>query len=317
MKPKIAFPFRHHAALVCEEAKQMLVDAGFELVCNDTGEKLSKQAQMDMIKDAYGIVTGTEKYDAEMINAAENCRVIIRFGVGLDNFDLDAMRTKGIQVGVVENNNAVAEFALTIILSVLKNLPRYDTVVRQGQWQRFSMRELRKKSVGVVGFGRIGVRLVELLQGFDVRILVYDPYVSQEKVEKFGAEKMDLDDLLTQSDVVSLHLPVTPETKYLINAKTLAKMKTGAYLINTSRGELVDEPALLEALRSGKLAGVGMDVFETEPVTKDNPLLSIENTVLTPHVAALTYETNYKAGIISAESIIAVHNGGRPLHPVY
>lgn len=315
MKPKIAFPFRHHSTLVCQEAKQMLIDAGFELVCNDTGKKLDRQAQMDMIKDAFGIVAGTEKYDAEMVEAAKECRVIIRFGVGLDNFDLEAMRKQGIQVGVIENNNAVAEFTLTMILSVLKNLPRFDSVARQGLWSRFPMRELNKKTVGVIGYGRIGKRLVSLLRGFDVRILVYDAYYVPGKDEE-GPEFVNLDTLLECSDIVTLHLPATAESRHIINAETIEKMKTGSYLINTSRGELVEQQALLEALRSGKLAGAALDVYEVEPFTADNPLLALENTVLAPHVSALTQETNYNGGIISAQSILAVYNGGKPLHPV-
>ena len=316
MKPKVAFPFRHHGTLVCQEAKQMLIDAGFELVCNDTGEKLSAEAQKEMICDAFGIVAGTEKYDADMIAAAKECKVIIRFGVGLDNFDLKAMRSAGIQVGVIENNNAVAEFTLTLMLSMLRNLPRCDSAVRQGLWSRFPACELSGKTVGIVGFGRIGMRLAKLLSGFDVELLVYDPYVNKERCEQLEAKPVSLDELLSASDIISLHLPATPQTKHLINAETIGKMKDSAYLVNTSRGSLVDEAELFAALKSGKLAGAALDVYEVEPVTKDNPLFELENVVLSPHLSALTHETNYNAGIISAQSIIQVWNGQEPLHPV-
>lgn len=314
MKKKVAFPFRHHASLVCPEAKQMLIDAGFELVCNDTGEKLSYEDQLAMVKDAYAVIAGTEKYDAAMLEQCKDLRVIMRFGVGTDNFDLDAMRRLGINVGIIANHNAVAEFALTLILSVMKNLPRFDAEVRRGGWGRFPMRELTGKTVGLVGFGRIGKRLAELLRGFKVDLLVYDPYVDAAAISALGAKSVALDELLGASDVVSLHLPATEATRHTINADTLAKMKDGAYLVNTSRGALVDEAALVDALNSGKLSGAALDVYEKEPVTAGNPLFDLENTVLAPHVSALTYETNYNAGIICAESIISVLNGGKPVY---
>ena len=294
----------------------MLEDAGFELVCNNTGEKLGVEEQKELIKDAFGIIAGTEKYDADMLAAAPNCRVIIRFGVGLDNFDLDAMRKQGIQVGVIENHNAVAEFALTLMLSALKHLPQYDTVVRQGLWSRFPMYELRGKTVGLVGFGRIGKRLAQLVRVFDAKVIIYDPYVTEETAQQLGVQKVELDQLLQDSDIVSLHLPSTPQTKHFINADTISRMKTGAYLVNTSRGGLVDEAALVEALRSGKLSGAGLDVYAVEPVQKGNPLFELENVTLAPHVAALTKETNYNAGIICAKSIIDTYNGGSPMYPV-
>lgn len=316
MKPIVAFPFRHHSTLVSPDAKQMLLDAGFEIVSNDTGEKQSREDQLNLIRNAFAIVAGTEKYDAEMLAECKNLKVIIRFGVGTDNFDLEAMRKLGIQVGVIANYNAVAEFALTLILSVLKNVPLYDSAVRRGGWDRFPMRELSGKTVGIIGFGRIGHRLAELLSGFNVRILAYDPYLDKERMCSCGAAPTDLDTLLAESDIISLHIPASEKTKHFINADTIAKMKDGAYLVNTSRGALIDEPALLAALQSGKISGAGLDVFEKEPVTADNPLFSESNTVLAPHVSALTYETNYNAGITSAQSIINVYNGGTPVYPV-
>ena len=317
MKKKVAFPFRHHATLVCPEAKQMLLDAGFELVCNDTGEKLSFEEQHAMIADAFAVIAGTERYDAEMLEGCSELKVIIRFGVGTDNCDLETMKKNGIQVGIISNYNAVAEFALTLILATMKNLPLYDAEVRSGGWARYSMRELSYKTVGLMGFGRIGKRLAELLKGFDVKVLAYDPYLPPEVMVERGAEPVSFDELLARSDVVSLHLPATEATRHIINAETIAKMKEGAYLVNTSRGILIDEAALLEALKSHKLGGAGLDVYEKEPVTAENPLFKLDNDVLAPHVSALTYETNYNAGIICANSIINVLHGERPVHALW
>lgn len=179
------------------------------------------------------------------------------------------------------------------------------------------MRELGGKTVGIVGFGRIGRRLAELLQGFNVKLLAYDPYMNAEAAAARNVTPASLDELLAQSDVVSLHLPSTPETQGLFCAETFAKMKDGAYLVNTARGSLVKEADLIDALNSGKLAGVGLDVFEKEPVTADNPLFAMEGNALAPHAAALSYETNYNGGIICAQSIINVYNGEKPVYPLW
>ena len=308
---------RHHASLICEEARTMLKEAGFEIVSNDTGKILSREEQKELIRDAYAIIAGTEKYDREMLDGCDNLKVVTRFGVGTDNFDLQAMRDMGIQVGVIANYNAVAEFALTLILSVMKNLPRYDQAARAGKWSRFQMRELTGKTVGLVGFGRIGRRLAELMSGFGVTILAYDPYMNEEAAKERKVQSVSLEELLERSDVVSLHLPSTKETYHLINKENIGKMRDGAYLINTSRGALVDEEALYEALACGKLSGAALDVFEKEPVTADNPLFGLEQTVLAPHVSALTYETNYNGGLICAESIIRVAQGQKPIYPLW
>lgn len=316
MKPIVAFPFRHHSTLVSEDAKKMLVDAGFELVCNDTGRKLDRDEQKALIADAFAVIAGTEIYDDDMLAAAPNLKLVVRFGVGTDNFDLEAMKRRGIAVGVISNNNSVAEFAVALILGIMKNLHLFDNAVRQGQWSRFTMRELKAKTVGILGFGRIGKRLAELLSGFDVELVAYDPYMNEEDAKRLNVKPVTLDELLSSSDVVSLHIPATPETYHLINRETIAKMKDGVYLINTSRGALIDEAALKEALEAGKVAGAALDVFEKEPVTKDLTLNSLDNILLAPHVAALSVETNYNAGMTCAESVIRVFNGGTPLYSV-
>lgn len=316
MKPIVALPFRHHATLICQEARTMLEEAGYHLVCNDTGRKLDREEQKAMIADAEAIIAGTEVYDADMLSACHQLKTVIRFGVGTDNFDLDTLRKMGVQVGVITNHNAVAEFALTLILAAMKNLPRYDTAVRDGKWSRFDMRELSGKTVGIVGFGRIGRRLAELLRGFDVEVLAYDPYMDKAAAAQRNVTPAELKELLQKSDVVSLHLPATKETYHLINKDTIAQMKPGAYLINTSRGALIHEQALYDALESKQLSGAGLDVFEMEPVDDSNPLFKLVNNVLAPHVSALTYETNYNGGIICARSILQVAQGGTPLYPL-
>ena len=315
MKPIVALNSATQSTAFCQEARQMLLDAGFELRCNP-GIRPTPEQLKELVSGAYAIVAGTEKYTADVLEAADNLKVIVRFGVGTDNFDLEAMRARGIQVGVITNYNAVAEFTLTLMLSVMKNLPRFDTAAREGKWSRFPMRELTGKTVGLVGFGRIGQRLAELLQGFGVEILAYDPNLNAKAAEARNVRSVSLKELLRLSDVVSLHLPATEETRHMINRDTIAGMKDGASLINTARGSLVDEEALYEALTSGKLAGAAQDVFEKEPVTADNPLFGLTNNVVAPHVSALSFETNYNGSLICAESIIRVMNGDEPLYPL-
>lgn len=315
MKPIVALNSATQANAFCDEARQMLLDAGFELRCNP-GIRPTPDQLKEMVAGAYAIVAGTEKYTAEVLEAADSLKAIIRFGVGTDNFDLAALRKKQVAVGVITNHDAVAEYALTLILSVIKNLPRFDRAARDGQWARFPMRELRGKTVGIVGFGRIGRRLAELLRGFGVELLVYDPFVTHEQVKVYGGRAVSMDDLLACSDVVSLHLPYTAETHHIIGHENLAKMKPGAYLVNTARGPLVDEQALYAALTEGRLGGAALDVFEKEPITKDNPLFALENVVVSPHAAALSLETNYNGSLICAQSIIRVYHGEAPLYPV-
>ena len=314
---KVAMVTPSHRKLLCDEARKMLTDAGFELVGNDTGRRFNREEQKALIKDADAIIAGTEIYDAEMLEGCDNLKAMLRFGVGTDNFDLEAMKAAGIQVGVIANYNAVAEFAVTLMLSVLKNLPLQDGAARQASWNRYPTRELTGKTVGLLGFGRIGKRVAELLKGFDVNVLAYDPYPNEEAAKERGVKLVTFDEGLEQSDIVSLHLPYTDETHHIIDGAAIEKMKQGAYLINTARGPLADEAALAEALKSGRLSGAGVDVYEKEPFVPEKPLIPLVNTVLTPHVSALTYETNYNGGIICAQSIINVFNGGKPLYSLW
>ena len=317
MKPIVAFASAHQDSQVCMEAKELLRNAGFELALNETGKKFNSSELKEFIKGAFGVVAGTEKYDADVLAGCTELKAVVRFGVGTDNFDLETMKKMGVKVGVISNNNAVAEFTLLLMMATVKQLVRYDHAVRGGGWDRYRMTELRGKTIGIVGFGRIGKRLAELLSGFGCRILAYARHLDDETAKKYNIILTDFDSLLAQSDIVSLHIPANDSTKHIINRKSIAKMKDGAVLINTARGALVDEESLYEALTSGKLAGAGLDVYEKEPVTSaDNPLFSLDNVVLAPHCAALSEETNYNGGLICARSMISVYNGGEPEYPV-
>ena len=317
LKKKVAIPIYDHKELIFPEAREILANAGFEIVSHNTGEPIKTDEFKEIIRDAYAAIAGVEVYSKEILDAAENLKVIARYGVGLDNIDLDECRRRGIHVTCTDNRNAVAEFALTLILSVLKNIPWYDSVVRKTNWNRKISRELTGKTVGLIGFGKISRKLSQLLSGFNVNIYAYDPVENRDAAQKLGVEFKTFEEVLAKSDIISLHLPYNDKTHHLIGEKEISLMKDGAYFINTARGPIVNETALYDALLRGKLAGAGLDVYETEPVKADNLLLSLPNVVLSPHVAAASFETNYNGSLICARSIVSISKGEKPPYLVF
>ena len=315
-RPLVAFPFRSFPALVGGKTARALENEGFRVAANLTGRKLTGEELREFVKDAFAIVAGSERYGGDLIRSAKNLRLIVRFGVGLDNFDLDAIRECGIQLAVIRNDQAVAEHTLMLMLSVLRMEPRRDREIRAGIWSHTPLRELRGKTVGLLGFGRIGQQVAELLQSFHVTILAADPFFNREAGERLHVTEVCFEELLRKSDILSLHLPDRKENENLLNEDTFSQMKPGAFFINTARGKLVDENALVKALESGRLAGAALDAFRTEPLPPDSPLLSAPNLVLSPHTAALTVETNEEACRTVVSSILKVRNGGEPDYPV-
>ena len=251
--------------------------------------------------------------------AGTSLEVVANFGVGYDNIDLDAARARGVRVtntpGVL--TNATAELAVALMLAAARRIAEADAAVRAGQWERAAAdqpigRELSGATVGLVGFGRIGRRVAELLRGFEVRLLATS---RSSGAPSPGVERLELLDLLGASDFVSVHVPLAPETRHLIDANALAAMKGGAILVNTSRGGVVDTTALIHALRSGHLGAAGLDVYEDEPHVPAE-LRDLRNTVLLPHVGSATATTRDAMARLCAENVIAVLDGRDPLTPV-
>ncbi len=239
------------------------------------------------------ILVADHAVTAEHIAAAPRLRMIQHQGVGYERIDLEACRARGIPVALTPEGTSigVAEHTLLLILAVYKHLVKAANGARAGQWMQWELRgnsfELYGKRLGMVGMGRIGREVAQRALAFGANVIYYDPFVSQ--LEDLPVRKIDaLDEFLAAADIVSLHVPASGANRHFINAETLGKMKPGALLINTSRGALVDESALVEALRAGRLAGAGLDVLEKEPATQDNPLLHFENVIITPHIAAGT-----------------------------
>ena len=253
-------------------------------------------ARIAAARDAYVLVVGQAAMGESIFAGCPNLVGIVRTGIGLDTVDLAAATRHGVCVSHVPDfcYDEVADTAMTLLLAVARKVRLADRHVRGGSWVPSSllpMRRLRGQTIGLVAFGNIARMVAERARGFGLRVLAFDPYVDAGAMARLGVEKVEtLEGLLAQSDIVSLHTPLTEETRALIGGTAFAVMKPGAILINTSRGKVVDEPALIEALRSGRLAGAGLDVLWTEPPAKDNPLFAMDNVVLTPHYASSTVE---------------------------
>jgi len=248
-----------------------------------------------------------------MIEKAKNCKIIARVGVGLDNIDLDAAKAKNIRVinAVEAAMTAVAEQVLGLMLSLARNIARADREIRNGNWLKKELMgtELKGKYLGIVGLGNIGKRLGRLAKGLNMNIIGFDVIpIDEEFSKEVGLMKTDLDTLLQSSDYVSLHVPLLDSTYHMINAEKISIMKDTAKIINTSRGGVIDEEALYDALKNEKLGGAALDVFEKEPAT-DSKLVTLPNVILTPHIGAQTKEAQSLAANVIAEKIIQILRG--------
>lgn len=279
--------------------------------------KMARDDVLAAISDADALIvrSGTQA-DRDLIERGAALKVIGRAGVGVDNIDLAAATERGVVVMNAPSANtiATAEHAFALMLALVRHVPQGHASLAAGEWERkqFMGSELRGKTLGVIGIGRIGREVGARALAFSMRVLSYDPYVPAESAREMGFEPLDsLDDLLAQSDIVTLHALVTPETRGLLNAETLAKMKDGARLVNVARGALVDEAALAAALDSGKLAGAAIDVYAQEP-PEGSPLVGHPNVVHTPHLAASTAEAQSLVGVMIAQQVLDVLRGGPP-----
>lgn len=270
----------------------------------------SHEAIAAEIGDADAIAIRTFKLGRDLIEKAERLRIVSRHGVGYDNIDVAALNERKIPLAVVGNVNAVpvAEQTLYLMLALAKQGFAYDQATRNGNWgfrDGFSAGELSGKTVLVCGFGRIGRGVAKRCAAFDMRVAICDPMIDDTVVYADGYDYVeDLKQALPRADYVTLHLPTTPETRGMINAELLALMKPTATLINTARGELIDEPALIAALKDGTISGAGLDVFADEPPSNDNPLFALPNVVLSPHIAGLTQECAMRMAQVTIRNIL-------------
>jgi D-3-phosphoglycerate dehydrogenase len=267
----------------------------------DRGALLPALADADAV-----IVRSATRIDAEALAAGPRLKVVARAGIGLDNVDVPAATARGVMVVNAPTSNIVsaAEHAVALLLATARHVPAADRSLKAGEWKRskFTGVEIADKTVGMVGLGRVGILFAQRMSAFGTRLIAYDPYVLPARAAQVGVRLVSLEQLLVESDFISIHLPKTPETVGLIGARELALTKKGVRIVNAARGGLVDEQALADAVRSGRVAGAGLDVFATEPCT-DSPLFALPGVVVTPHLGASTVEAQDKAGLAVARSV--------------
>lgn len=296
------------AAPIHEKAVELLREKGFEVIYR---EEPDEDELVKLIRDVEVLIVRSKPIvTRRVIMAGDKLRIIARAGVGLDNIDLEAARERNIKVinAPEAATNSVAELAIGLMLAVLRKIAYSDRMMRSGEWVKKKAMgyELGGKTLGIVGMGRIGRTVARIAyHGFGMRIIYYDVVrCKREFEEEVKAKYVDLETLFRESDIVTLHVPLTPETRHLVNEDKLRLMKKTAILINTSRGGVVDTNALVKALSEGWIAGAGLDVYEEEPLPPNHPLTRLDNVVLTPHIGASTYEAQEKAGITVVEKII-------------
>jgi len=300
--------------------KEKIGDSGVQLLQEhfdvDLGIDWTDEELAERIGAYHGIlIRSATKMTAELIERAVNLRVIGRAGVGVDNVDVDAATKRGIVVANAPESNVVtaAEHTMALLLALARNIPQAYVSLTAGKWERskFSGVELYEKTLGILGFGRIGQLVAQRARGFGMRVLAFDPFVSAERYRELGVDKADgVDDVYAQADFITVHLPKTPETEGFLDARAFAKMRDGVRVLNVARGGLIDDAALKDALDSGKVGGAALDVFPSEPIT-DYPLFQgYPNVVVTPHLGASTAEATDRAGYQSAEQVLAALTGG-------
>ena len=298
----------------CQAGKKILENAGCEIIENPHGRPYTFDELKEIVADIDGVVVGVDDWNEDVFKLAPKLKGMARFGVGVDNIDLNAAKEHGIIVcnspGI--NSSAVAEQAVALLLSLIRNIPEMNSAVRKGEWPRPMFHELKSRTIGFLGFGAIARNVAQRLAGFGPEMIAYDKYPNQEAADKLGVRLVSQEEVLKESDIISIHLPATDETKHLINKETIQQMKDGVYIVNTARGSIVNEADMAGALESGKAAGFGTDVFEHEPIDLSGPLFKYDNYIATPHVSAETFENCETTSVVTARALLAVFEGREP-----
>jgi len=300
------------------EACALLQAAGVEVVPSPADRPLRDEELAALLGEFDGLVVGVDRVGRKALQAGTpRLRVVARNGIGVDTVDVQTATELGVVVTNAPSVNAdsVADFTFALLLALVRNVVEADRSVRAGDWPPLVGVELRGKCLGLVGFGRIGQRVAQRAKGFGIRVVAYDPQPDRAAAEALGVELVDFARVLEESDFLSLHLPLTPQTRHLLGEEELRRMKPGSFLVNTARGGVVDEAALARALREGWIAGAACDVFEEEP-PRTSPLLQAPRVLLSPHMASHTREAMARASRVAAENVLAVLRGQHPPHAV-
>ena len=302
----------------------MLRKEGVEVRVHDQNRPYDKEELIRELQDVDGVIVGGEDFDEEVIEASKRLKVISRHGVGYDNVNVDAASRAGVLVTITSFalSESVAETAFGLMLSVARKFANADRFVKGKMWteryvdSEFMGVELSRKSLGIVGLGRIGAHVAKRALAFDMEVTYHDVIRNELLEQLMRIEFLAFDDLLAKSDFVSIHAPLTQATKGLIGEKELKKMKRTSFLINTSRGQLVDQKALVRALKEKWIAGAALDVFEVEPIVPSDPILGLDNVVLTPHIGSATMEARNRMSREAASNVLTVLSGQQPRNTV-
>jgi phosphoglycerate dehydrogenase-like enzyme len=296
---------------------QILRQDGFEPIYPSRAAQLVEDELMTILKGVSASVSGSEPYTRRVIESCPTLRVIARVGVGYDAVDLAAATERGVAVTIAPgtNHDAVAEHAFALILALAKNVVAHHTVTKAGQWPRKTNLPLRGSTLAIVGLGRIGKAVALRGKAFGMRLIAYEPMPDKDFVRQQNVQLMPFEEVVAEADYLTLHLPLTPESKHLINRRTLSLMKPTAFLVNTARGGMVCEADLLEALQNQKIAGAALDVFEQEPPGA-SPLFGLDNVVLTPHTAGGDLRSRDEMAESAAEAIVALRHGQWPAEKI-
>lgn len=305
-----AAPFVRHEP----GAGQPLRDAGVEIVHGPTDRCPEPAELIDLLGGCSASIASNESYTAEVFGALPDLKTVARWGVGYDNIDLQAATEHGVIVTNTPGRvtQSVADQAFCLMLALARRLPEQQEVARSLNWRHVEGTELWGKTLGIVGFGSIGRAVAERARGFSMRVLAYDPQMNAWEAGRLGVEPVDLDALLAEADVVTLHAALTEGSRGIIGEQQLRAMKPGAFLINCGRGGLVDQPALVRALQEGWIAGAGLDVTEPEPPEPGDPILNAPNTIMTPHNSSMTAESAARVNATVCENVLDVLEGRRP-----
>ena len=276
----------------------------YEYIVNPKGRKLENNEIIKYAKNVSGIIAGTESYNEDVLNSLPDLKVISRLGVGLDNIDLKNANNLGIKIYTTNTSpaSAVVELVLGLLINVARNISISDQLLRKNIWDKRMGVSLRGKTLGIIGLGNIGKELVKVSKGFGFKVLAFDVQKDDSFASDHNVLYSDLNTLLSSSDFISIHLNLTPETKNYINSERIKLMKSQCILINTSRGEIIDERALYNSLKSNKIAGAGLDVFHKEPY--NGPLSTLDNVIITPHISAYAKEVRIQMEKESVENLI-------------
>jgi len=298
---------------------KMLIERGYEIKRNITGRPYKKEEMLNLIRDVDGIIIGIDELSAGIIEEANELKVISKYGIGLDNIDINMATNKKIVVTntPTANVDSVADLAFGLILSLARRVPEADRKTKSGKWEKIIGKSVWKKTIGIIGLGKIGRQVAKRAQGFEMNILVFRRNIFKDKkfAQKYGIKYVNLEKLLQKSDYITIHVPLNDATRNMISYEELGKIKKDAFLINTSRGGIVDEEALYDALRNNKLRGAALDVYNNEPPGK-SPLMELDNVIMTPHIGAYTEEAIENMGIQAAQNLIDVLEGREPQNRV-